>query len=79
MDPNANIAEQDRITRAGTPPADRARLHELRAALRAWLHRGGFHPVGLTPSHYATTTRRTRDTQAGIPVGSRYRHHDAED
>jgi hypothetical protein len=54
MDPNANLAEQERIIRAwdyrsvsaGSPPADeRARLAELRAALVAWLERGGFPPT----------------------------------
>jgi hypothetical protein len=54
MDPNANLAEQESIIRAwdyrsvsaGSPPEDeRARLHELRRALVAWLEAGGFAPV----------------------------------
>jgi hypothetical protein len=42
MDPNANLAEQERILTSS--PIDRARLRELRDALREWLGNGGFAP-----------------------------------
>lgn len=43
MDPNANVAEQRRLRRSKNPD-DRARLRELRIALREWIARGGFPP-----------------------------------
>lgn len=75
--------------------ADRARLATLRAALREWIANGGFAPEWRTApraSRYyripasrlrasgtSPAARRTRDAQTGIPVGSRYRHPDAEE
>ena len=52
MDPDANWQEQQQLKaaiKAGTADAhDRARLRELRAALREWLARGGFPPKGIS-------------------------------
>ena len=47
MDPNANLAEQQRIVTI--PASERSsdqkrRLSELRAALKGWLRGGGFPP-----------------------------------
>jgi hypothetical protein len=49
MDPNANLAEQDRIVTRRQAAGmlnrqDAARLRELRQALAAWLAGGGFPP-----------------------------------
>lgn len=46
MDPNANLAEQERILAAGAAhaTAQRARLHELRQALNNWIGHDGFAP-----------------------------------
>jgi hypothetical protein len=48
MDPNANMAEQERIIRRrgirASHPGDMARMRELRAALLGWLRAGGFQP-----------------------------------
>lgn len=49
MDPDANWQEQNRIKArmVGNQyehPADKARLRDLRAALREWLRRGGAPP-----------------------------------
>jgi hypothetical protein len=47
MDPNANLAEQERIIRgmkAKAHPEDRYRLRALRASLCDWLRAGGFEP-----------------------------------
>ena len=49
MDPNANLAEQERCIvairdRDYMLPKAGIRLKELRDALRLWLRAGGFHP-----------------------------------
>ncbi len=50
MDPNANLAEQDRIIVRNTGGSfapvmgDLDRLRELRKSLRVWLANGGFEP-----------------------------------
>ena len=44
MDPNANLAEQERILNEDSATRDRSRLKDLRFALRSWLDRGGFRP-----------------------------------
>lgn len=50
MDPNANLAEQQRILDRGLTRGatyyyvDQSRLAELRRALCDWLRRGGFAP-----------------------------------
>jgi len=48
MDPNANLAHQDRlVTAAATQPIhnyDRYALFDLRQALREWLLSGGYQP-----------------------------------
>ena len=50
MDPNANLAEQERIFERGLTRgatyyyADQSRLSELRKALDQWLIHGGFEP-----------------------------------
>jgi hypothetical protein len=41
MDPNANLREQDALTRSRT---DLARLRDLRQALAGWLAAGGVAP-----------------------------------
>jgi hypothetical protein len=67
MDPNANIAEQDRIMAipyAQRTRAAHARLRELRAALDEWRARGGFDPEwGTYPRvlrHYTKALPRPR-------------------
>lgn len=50
MDPNANLREQDELTRQQDATGgklhnyDRYRLYDLRVALRDWLKAGGFAP-----------------------------------
>jgi hypothetical protein len=45
MDPDANLKEQDQLVQLEQPDThDRARLTELRRALREWIARGGFAP-----------------------------------
>jgi len=65
MDPNANLAEQDRILRARLPGerTDAGRLAELRAALAGWLHRGGFQPDW---SACPTAARHWRHVRASL-------------
>lgn len=65
MDPNANLAEQERILLARVrlyvnsrihSRAEAGRLTDLRRALFAWLHAGGFQPnwiaYPLAAKHY---------------------------
>jgi len=70
MDPNANLAEQQRILRARQPGSrtDAGRLQELRAALAQWLHAGGFEPTWdayPTAARYWRAFRESRRRMAG--------------
>lgn len=56
MDPNANLAEQDRLLNAETR-TDKQRRSELRQALQAWIASGGFQP---TWNAYPTATAAYR-------------------
>jgi hypothetical protein len=66
MDPNANLQEQERILIARAPGTrtDAGRLTELRAALFAWLHGGGFQPDWTTAPRAAKHFRYIRASLA---------------
>ena len=75
MDPNANLAEQERLLTAplGTTNADRRadreRLAELRDALALWLSLGGFAPAWEACPTAAAWYRQhpgQRDRHAGL-------------
>lgn len=65
MDPNANLAEQDRILyraigrRIPTMTVDESdRMTELREALQSWIRADGFHPDWQAHPHATRDFRR---------------------